>query len=250
MNATETTSATKEPSPWTSPTALLSMAFCALVVALAAVIAVNGGGGARAARPAGTPGSAGSASSDPQLPSAAGVTQAPDPAVPTLPPADVRWVLYKTVALPWSTSAGPRSAEGEAVFGFAHTPTGALLAATHISTRYLLANQGWRDIVDKSLAPGPGRDAWVRIRTPVAQLAEPRPGQLGQFAGFRFVDYTPDRAVVQLVTRFSSGRLQALTLTTAWDGGDWRLVLQPGGNPAPNAQTVPDLDGFVPWGGV
>ena len=43
---------------------------------------------------------------------------------------------------------------------------------------------------------------------------------------------------------------QVTTTTVKWVHGDWRLELQPDGGPSPTAQTVPDLDGFVVWGGA
>ncbi|WP_169749750.1 hypothetical protein [Streptomyces aureocirculatus] len=38
-----------------------------------------------------------------------------------------------------------------------------------------------------------------------------KPGELGQFAGFRFVTYDRHKAVVELVSRFSDSSLQLST---------------------------------------
>ena len=76
------------------------------------------------------------------------------------------------------------------------------------------------------------------------RVVEPAPG-------FRVVAFTPDVAVICFVSRFSlTGRLQATTTTLKWTGGDWQLELQPDGGLSPTALTVPDLDGFVVWGGA
>ncbi len=92
-----------------------------------------------------------------------------------------------------------------------------------------------------------GRDAFARNRVGIDPHAPP--GTYGQIAGFRIVTFTPQVAVVQLVSRFpTSGVLQVTTTTVRWSGGDWRLQLQPDGGTSPTAQAVPTLDGFVVWG--
>ncbi len=79
---------------------------------------------------------------------------------------------------------------------------------------------------------------------------EVAPGTYGQIAGFRFVTYTPDVAVIQFVTRFRNGNLQVTTTTVRWLSGDWKQQLQPDGSESPTAQSVSSLAGFVPWGGL
>lgn len=178
-------------------------------------------------------------------------TGGPSPAVPvpSAAPAGVRWQLFQGVAVPFSAVDGPADVRGDVAGGFAHTPVGALLASQQIAVRKLLAPD-WRAVVAASIAPGPGRDAWVAARGAVGELAPTAPGQLGQVAGFRFVDYSPRRAVIQTVSRFGSGRLQVTVSTVRWSGRDWQLVLQPDGGESPTAQAVGSLAGFVPWGGV
>lgn len=174
--------------------------------------------------------------------------QSGDATVPrTTPPA--QWVLYKTVALPVSASAGPRDIDGDVAAAYSHTPTGALVAATQLSVRYAFADD-WRAVLDRSVAPGAGRDVWVATRGKYASLAPPQAGTYCQVAGFVFVDYAPSRAVVQMANRCPNGQLQATTLTVAWQDEDWKLVLQPNGSPTPTQQPIASLDGFIPWGGV
>ena len=238
-------------SSWTRPGALLAMGVVALAVALgfAVVLSTRGSGG----RSADQPGSAGPAAvavpsvgstSPPVTPS--GTAQA----VPSVAPAGVRWQLYSTVALPYSAAEGPVQVDGDVATGYAHDPVGALIASRQLSARKLLATD-WRAVVRASIAPGPGRDAWVALRARYGELAPPQPGQLGQTAGFRFVDYRPDRAVIQTVSRFpTTGTLQVTTYTLAWSGRDWQLVLQPDGSDSPTGQVVASLAGFVAWGGL
>jgi hypothetical protein len=163
-------------------------------------------------------------------------------------PENVTWQLFMGVALPYSPTAGPAAVDGPVYRRFERSQAGALLAAVHLGTRYLLTpGEGWREVLDRQVLPGAGRDAFAVNRTGVDPQAPA--GTYGQIAGFRVVTFTPDVAVVQLVSRFpTSGVLQVTTTTVRWVGGDWRLQLQPDGGTSPTAQAVPSLDGFVVWG--
>lgn len=214
-------------------------AFLALVlVALLLVFTREGNEKERATRPA---------ASSPTAPA----SRALETPIPTSPPTGVRWKLYRGVALPYSAQAGPTRIDGEIVGGFAHTPTGALLAATHAGYRYRMASDSsWRAVTKAMVQPGPGRDAWVRLRSKYTLGEAPSGPNMLQMAGFRFVTYTPDLAVMQVATRGKTGVIQMTTSTVAWDGDDWKLVLQPDGSESPTAQRLSSLDGFVPWSGV
>jgi len=154
-------------------------------------------------------------------------------------PTGVQWRLYQGVALPFSRANGPGTVNGDVAAGYAHNPEGALLAATQIGVRYLVAPD-WQAVTAASVAPGPGR----------ASLGTPTPGTYLQIAGYQFVTYTPQTAVVQLVSQASSGAYQVVTNTVAWSGGDWKLVLQANGSSSPTAQVVSSVAGFIVWGGV
>lgn len=163
-------------------------------------------------------------------------------------PEDVSWQLFMGVALPYSPTAGPAAVDGPVYSGFERSQSGALLAAVQLGTRYLLTPaEGWREVLDRQVLPGAGRDAFAVNRAGADPQAPP--GTYGQIAGFRVVTFTPDVAVVQLVSRFpTSGVLQVTTTTVRWVGRDWRLQLQPDGGTSPTAQAAPSLDGFVVWG--
>jgi len=163
-------------------------------------------------------------------------------------PPGVRWEVFMGVALPYSRTAGPTLVDGPVYGGFERSQQGALLAAVQLGTRYLLTpGQGWREVLDRQVLPGVGRDAFARNRVGIDPHAPP--GTYGQIAGFRIVTFTPQVAVMQLVSRFpTSGVLQVTTTTVRWSGGDWRVQLQPDGGTSPTAQAVPSLDGFVVWG--
>lgn len=219
-----------------------------IVLAAVVVILATRGGGDSASLTTPTP----QTSSSSTAPSTATTSTLPssDQTVPDKPPADVTWTLFQGVALPTSRAAGPVRIIGPVYAGYAHTPTGALLAANQIGIRYVLTpGDGWRQVVQQQVLPGAGRDAFSKNRAKVTTTGM-TPGAYGQLAGFRFVTYSSDVAVIQLVSRFSTGTLQLTTSTVRWTNGDWRLQLQPDGGTSPTAQRIDSLSGFVPWGGV
>ena len=221
-----------------------------LIVAAGLFLALRGGGSSPRTLPAPATGSAPlpAAGASSRATGRAGPTDT-DQRVPTTTPRGVNWSLYDGVALPFSAAAGPTRFEGPVAAGYAHTPLGALLAAGQIGVRYLITPAGgWRQVTEQQVLPGPGRDAYNAARAGVGD--KPPAGGYGQSAGFRFVTYTPDVAVIQLATKFSSGQLQVTTSTVRWSDGDWRLELQGDGGTSPTRQQAADLTGFVPWAGL
>jgi hypothetical protein len=171
--------------------------------------------------------------------------------VPAAPPLDVSWQVWHTIALPFSRTAGPAVVQGDVARGFAHTPTGALLAVVQASSRKVAATDtAWRDVARAMLAPGAGRDAWVAARARARLADAPAPGTFAQVAGFAFVSYTPSEAVVQLACRNADGGFGVIAMHVTWLDGDWRLVLAPDGGDATSKQHAASLAGFVAWGGV
>lgn len=169
--------------------------------------------------------------------------------VPTTAPDGVRWELFEGVALPTSASAGPTRVDGAVHAGFAHTPTGALLADAQIGFRSLVTPSltGLRRVAQDQLVAGPGKTAYLNLIASLTDNAAPAAGY-SQIVGFRFITYDPDLAVISLATRGRSGVIQVGTDTLRWVDGDWKLQLPPSGLQQP--QTVPDIAGYVPWHGV
>lgn len=220
---------------------LLAGVFLGLVILAGLVIALFGGGHGTPHNPAAAPPRSGV----PALP------ETPlDETVPTSPPGDVQWQLYQREALPYSATAGPRIIDGAVARSYAHTPTGALIAAVQIPARELVSpGDSWRQVVEQQVVPGPGRDRFTQLRSQVASDDTPDP-RLNQVAGFRFVTYTPALAVIQFASKSSTGHMQVTTTTVEWSGNDWKLVLQPDGSESPTVQGIPDLTGLVAWSGV
>ena len=173
---------------------------------------------------------------------------APANAGPLLVAPKVDWQLFAGVPLPYSQTAGPLAVDGPVYSGYERSQTGALIAAVQLGTRYLLTpGEGWREVLDRQVLPGVGREVFARNRAGVD--TDDPPGTYGQIAGFRFAAHTPEVASIQLVSRFpATWNLQVVALTVHWSGGDWHLQLQPDGGSRPTAQAIADLDGFVVWG--
>jgi hypothetical protein len=169
----------------------------------------------------------------------------------TGPPPGVVWQSWRAISLPYSTTAGPRTVDGAVASGFAHTPTGALLAAVHTSGRLTLApDPGWQQAVATMAAPGKGRDTWVAARKGVTITAEPAPGTMAQIAGFQITSYNAEDAAIQLVTKSSDSSLSVSPIHVQWRDGDWKLVTTPAGGLFGARSRLTDLNGFIAWGAV
>jgi hypothetical protein len=171
--------------------------------------------------------------------------------VPNAPPNGITWQIVDTVALPFSDSAGPTQVTDGIPSGFVHTPTGALVALVQIDFRHLI-EPNFVAVTAADVANTAGRAEFFRL-VKVGRLtnpAHPAPGTYLQLAGFEFVSYTNSNAVIQLLTARTDGTYQVSTLSVAWDGTDWQLVLQTNGTDSPNQQIVASPVGFVLWGGV
>jgi len=233
-------------------TAVAAFAFLVLVGVCGIVVVATSGGGA-SSQP-GTPATAGAPPAGTvEVPSAAGASPADDAWAGTTAPPGITWSLASGVVLPSSPTAGPALVSGDTATGFAHNRVGALLAAVQIGDRYFRAEDSdWRAAALAMLAPGPGRDAWIRARGALPpQSGSDPPGSLGQVAGFHFVSYADTDAVIQVVTRFAGdASMHVVADHLTWLDGDWKLVPAPDGGEASNEQQVSSLTGFVVWGGV
>ncbi|MFC7344950.1 hypothetical protein [Saccharopolyspora griseoalba] len=217
-------------------TGIAAIVFLVVIAAVAVFVAVTGG---ESSSPRPVP---------PSRPSApAPSTDSPvegNQALPTRAP-QVRWEVVQGIALPISQEAGPGMQGGAVAADYQRSPVGALLASMQISTRYLvLPGDGWRQVTEHQVLPGPGRDAYIKARSSAGDdLGSAR----SQFAGFRFVTYTPDEAVIQLASRAANGGLVGTTVTVRWSEGDWKLELQPNGAVSPGATQLADLSYYTPF---
>ncbi|MFC7650611.1 hypothetical protein ACFQX6_67355 [Streptosporangium lutulentum] len=225
--------------------------FLAVVLLLGAAVALFGGDDLSAPPTAAPARGAGAASAEPPGSSPSGRGQPcrrpPAQAALATPPDDVHWAVFKSVALPYSAGAGPGVVDGEVARCFAHSPHGALIASWQITVRCLLADS-WQRVTASQVLAGPGRSAYTSARAQISGNAS-QPGVFAQLASYQYVHYTPELAVLQLVTRSAQGALNVSTVTMRWVDGDWRLTLQEDGSLSPTTQ-IGSLESFIAWGGV
>lgn len=239
-------------SPLRRPAFMVSAGFLLVIVLLAVLVVLTTGGEdgaetAAAPAPSAPAHSATPTADDGACPALKDTTTA----LPDLAPKGVTWELFRTMALPSSKASGPAVIEGDVARCYAHTPTGALLAAAQISTRSALA-EDWQTVM-KRQAYGDALGELMKKRAAAEKKApapDPEPGELGQLAGFRFVTYSKTFAVIELVTRFNQPEfLQVSTVTLRWSpkADDWQYEVS---HAHAQPKSVDSLAGYVKWGGV
>jgi len=216
------------------------------------VLATRGGGTHHAGAPT-TQGSPASsvATTVKHTPSSGSACHVPtgSQAVPQYTPQGITWQLYQTVALPYSSTAGPMIVDGGVARCYAHDPLGALLAASQIPYRYLIAPD-WRQVVQQQVMPGKGVQVYVPERSKATNAGGNQPGDYNQLAGFKFVTYSPAVAVIEIASKNGNGGLEAGPVTVDWSDGDWKLQLQPDGSSSPQVLPITSVVGFATWSGV
>jgi hypothetical protein len=167
-----------------------------------------------------------------------------DQEIPTEGPA-AEWTDYGPVKLPTSEEAGPALQEGSVWSCFAHTPTGALMAAPYFA--WGLAWNDYEGIIEQSAVDNAAVAPWLANREELGE-ASLEPGTAPGVAGFRFESYTGTEAVVQVGLRY--GTIERMSrVYLVWDeaAGDWKVDLSKG-DPASATNEVTSLANFTPWG--
>lgn len=246
-----------EPGFWRPGTITAAVVLLLVVLAGGGLIVAHLNGGtnphpAAGSKPAGLPPVAGGGHTSSPPPAAGGSgcsVPAGSQTVPAVTPQGISWNLYQTVALPTSSTAGPARIEGDVARCYAHSPLGALLAASQIQARYLLAPD-WKSVLAAQVVDNPGRATFAAAREKITNTGGNQPGDYNQLAGFKFVTYSPTVAVIEFATKSSTDAMQATTTTVDYVDGDWKLELQHDGGTSPNALPVTSLVGFSIWAGV
>lgn len=229
---------------WVASIAIILLILAGLVAVL---VWGNGGGAVNSAAPLPPTPTASTAAptTSSAAPQPAGGCNPPatDQTVPKAAPANIQWSLVNTVALPWSPTAGATKRDGDLWTCYAHTPTGALVAAAVLSvTPY---GPGAERVLSSQVLPGPERDA--RLATVQAQPPQPNePGTASAVAGFKFLDYSMNRATIQIAFAYASKSF-VWTVPLEWSDGDWKLNLDPSGGSVAG-QPITNLAGYIGWG--
>lgn len=175
-------------------------------------------------------------------------------AIPTDTPAGITWSLSDGWLLPTSPDAGPAQVVGPVPRCFARNPVGALLASIRLTDAALSRRPGeWLQVLRTAFYPGPGTDVAIassmRVPGPSGALwVGPRTAQV---AGFRFLAYSRDVAVLALLERSTdTGALSTGSVTVHWADGDWKVEPDPQGRVSGPQTVVPSLVGWVPFRGA
>jgi len=243
-----------DPDQTSSPFARRGFIVAGVVVALlliAAVAVVFTGGGNDSKAPRAQAGQQ-TAATTPAQSSSSTSSGCHQPAGYQLPPVAApanKWELVgKLVAPSDPTGAGPGKKSSDGLRScFAHDPTGALFAAVN-----WLGTTSSADLLSSALttltAPGPGRDA---MRAKLASDPSAVIGDGGyQVAGFSFLTYTGDVAMMNLAVDVVGGRQAAIPMTLQWSGHDWLVQLPADGKVLAGLQILDNLTGYVPWSGA
>ncbi|MGY0068757.1 hypothetical protein ACWZEH_18550 [Streptomyces sp. QTS137] len=196
-------------------------------------------------------------------------------ALPTAPPDDVDWHTLDVTRVPVSASAGPTLTQGPLWWCFAHTPTGAVLAAHIIPSQ--MSGPDWRTVAREQVVSGQGRDLFVFKRSTVRDDdtvesgsgasadagagagAGDGPGSgsgasagtgsssVASYAGYSVPAYSGEAATVELLLKTSQG-YATTSIALRWSGGDWKV--QPSDNGALHTpvKAVQGTNGHLLWG--
>lgn len=238
---------TREPEKawYAKPLFIASAAFLAVIIIICLVIFFvvpdPKQGGAAPSSAAATP-TPDAGTSEPAEPAdaAASVCGLPsgDQEIPASAPVTT-WKQLGTATVPFAADTfGPGAVVGDEVpTCFAHNPTGALYAAGAIGG--LVSAQKFAAVADHLAAPGPG----------VEKVRDTPSSDASVFvAGYQYLTYSEDLAVISIAFGSSNGAYVAWPMTLEWIDGDWKVQVPEDGN-APFSQ-LENLDQFEGWSGV
>jgi hypothetical protein len=157
-----------------------------------------------------------------------------------------KWQLVGTVAAPTdSSTVGPGVIEPSGFRAcFAHTPTGALYAASNVVA--MGSDDTLRkELAEKLIVPGPGQDAAIAS----ANLSSTTAVRY-QIAGYKVLSYDGDTAKVDVAVNSSSGQLVSFVWDLKWTAGDWKFVVTDDGKSPIAPAPLTSLGGYTPWSGA
>ena len=234
-------------SPYARRGFIAAGAVVALIVVAALAVAFTGGDDSKPPRADGGP-----AASTPSQFSSASSSGCDQPAGSQLPPVAApqnKWELVgKLVAPTAPDGAGPgKTAPNGLRSCFAHDPTGALFAAVNWFGYTSDAAQ-LTAALNSLTAPGPGRDRLIELTAndPASVIGE---GGY-QVAGFSYLTYTGDVAMMNLALDVAGTGQVTLPVTLQWSGTDWLVEVPADGQITAGLKPLDNLAGYVPWSGA
>jgi hypothetical protein len=178
----------------------------------------------------------------------------PNQAIPRLAaPVAVSWQFEGKMLIPIQAANGPAATSANGVRScFAHSPTGAVLAAM-VALGQLQNPEVGLATLRSRVYPGPGRDAAIAEARRTTATPSPMTGEL-QFAAFKVLDYPPNatRAIIQIVADLNGKAYGAMPITMRWYHDDWYVELQPDGsfNGSLEPDILSSLSGYVRFSGA
>ena len=167
-------------------------------------------------------------------------------ALPKSAPKDVSWRTLGISRVPVSASAGPILVQKDLWWCFAHTPTGAVMAAHIIPSQ--MSGSGWRTISKEQVVAGHGRDLFDFTRATIQDTDDRSSGvEVASYAGFSVTSYTSRAATVRLLIKSDQG-YSATAIVLRWSGGDWKVLPNGDGSLHSSVASVQSTDGFTLWG--
>lgn len=164
-----------------------------------------------------------------------------DDQLPTEAPPVDGWAQVGLAAAPTSEDYGPYVQEGELWTCYEHSPTGALLATTYVWS----AMGNVAGFAETWIEPGGFQDSVIE-QEQSSESAEVS-GTM-TVAGYRYVSYTPDAAVVDVAVEYSNTEgtaYLAMRIALKWDEDRWVVDPDALGDDYTPLET---LDGYVKWG--
>ena len=155
--------------------------------------------------------------------------------LPLTPPA-ASWTFVGTIPIPISRQYGPATDVDDIGNCYAHSPTGALFAMvdtlglTEVGSDQISAAQV---VEQRGSRSGDYATALAEAQRQDAQIVMPADSSTAQkitILGYRYVDYSPQRATVAVAvgigdpTRQATYQPSMITATVTWEAGDWKFV--------------------------
>ncbi|MEU0430590.1 hypothetical protein ABZ153_02840 [Streptomyces sp. NPDC006290] len=168
------------------------------------------------------------------------------PALPQAAPKDVTWRTLGVARVPVSAAAGPTRIQGPLWWCYAHTPTGAALAAHIIPSQ--MSGSDWRTVTEQQVVSGQGREMFEFQRATVQSTDSQNSGTaVASYAGFTVTSYTDKAATVRLLLKSAQG-YAATNISLRWSGGDWKVKADDNGSLHSPVSAVQSTNGFILWG--
>jgi hypothetical protein len=164
------------------------------------------------------------------------------------PPSGVSWKPLSDefqILLPTSSRYGPCRITSTTGSGFAHTPSGALVASANILTRSgIPGSMADRTIADQ-VVDGPWKKKFAENIASTSGDSSARP----IISAYAIVSYTPTAVDVSLALTYpNQPEYRVYKIGLQWQDGDWRMVAPINGDWNNSVSGQATLNGFVAWG--